>query len=333
MKTLKDVALRAGVSIASVSTVINNTAAVSPAMRKKVERAVADLGYIPHALARNLKMGRVNVIGLILPDIANPHFSELASAIEVACDSAGFSLMLCNTSDNAEKEVRHLRMMRAQRVAGVIFVPGGSPTHDTEALGRLLEGPAVLLDRAFASLALDCVLLDNVEAGRLAADHLVQNGHRRIGIVAGPPHLQISQDRVAGCRAAMRAHGLPFEESLVVDGGFRPELAYHATRAVLRRRARPTAVIATSNHTTVGVMKALAELGLRCPADVSVAAIDDFTWAEGFAPRLTAVAQPIEAMGQEAVRRLLARSDSRASPQCVVLPPRLIIRDSTRVLE
>lgn len=332
MATLRDVALRAGVSVASVSTALNNDAAVSRVMRERVRQAVADLGYIPHALARNLKTGRANVIGLVLPDITNPHFSGLASAIEIACDAAGFSLMLCNTSDNSDKEIRHLQMMRAQRVEGIIFVAGGSVTHDTEALRRLLASSAVLLDRDFPDLALDSVVLDNVAAGRMATDHLIQRGHTRIGIVSGSPNLMISRDRVAGCCDAMLASGLPLNPDWVVDGGFHPELAFHATQVLLQQRPRVTGIISSNNHTTVGVMRALAHMRLRCPAQVSIAAIDDFTWAEGFAPCLTAVAQPIEAMGQEAVRRLLNRSAAGAPPESCVLQPRLIVRGSTRVV-
>jgi DNA-binding LacI/PurR family transcriptional regulator len=332
MPTLRDVAVRAGVSVASASTALSNNAAVSRAMRDRVQRAADDLGYIPHALARNLKTGRANVIGLVLPDISNPHFSGLASAIEIACDAAGFSLMLCNTSDSSDKEIRHLQMMRAQRVEGIIFVPGGSETHDMKALQRLLGDSAVLLDRSFPDFALDSVLLDNVAAGRLAADHLIQAGHTRIGIVSGPASLLISRDRVTGCRDAMTAHDLAFDAGRVVDGGFHPERAYLATQALLQRRPRVTAVISSNNHTTVGVMRALAHMRLRCPAQVSVAAIDDFTWAEGFAPRLTAVAQPIEAMGREAVRRLLNRNEPGWRPESCVLQPRLIVRASTRVM-
>ncbi len=331
MSTLKDVAMRAGVSIASVSTVVNSTAAVSPAMRERVERAVAELGYVPHALARNLKLGRTRSIGLVLPDITNPHFSGLASTIEVALDQAGFTLTLCSTTDDPAKEVGQLRAMRAQRVAGVIFVPGGR-THDAATLGPLLKVPTVLLDRTLAGLDLDSVVLDNVMAGRLATEHLIDQGHHRIAIVAGSPDLALSRERVAGCRDAVLARGIPFDEALVADGGFQSEPSYRATLDLLSRR--PSAIVAANNHGTVGVMTALRDRGLGCPRDVSVVGIDDFTWAEAFSPRLTAVAQPIVAMGQEAARLLLARCET-AGPNpavAVVLQPRMIVRDSTRRL-
>ncbi len=331
MSTLKDVAMRAGVSIASVSTVVNGTAAVSPAMRERVERAVDELGYVPHVLARNLKLGRTRSIGLVLPDITNPHFSGLASTIEVALDQAGFTLTLCSTTDDPAKEASQLRAMRAQRVAGMIFIPGGR-TQDTATLGALLKVPTVLLDRTLAGLDLDSVVLDNVMAGRLATDHLLDQGHRRIAVVAGSPNLALSRERVAGCRDAMLARDVPYDEALVADGGFQSEPSYRATLGLLCRRPRPSAIVAANNHGTVGVMMALRDRGLGCPRDVSVVGIDDFTWAEAFSPRLTAVAQPIVAMGREAVRLLLGRCEiaDRGDTAAVVLQPRLIVRDSTR---
>ena len=332
MVTLKDVATRAGVSVASVSTVINGTATVSPAMRKRVESAVVELGYVPHALARDLRLGRTSTVGLVVPDITNPHFSSLASVIEEACDEAGYTLTLCSTTDDAAKEVRQLQVLRRQRAAGVIFVPGGSPTHDTASLAQLLDRPAVLLDRVLPGLALQAVVLDNVEAGRLAARHLLQQGHRRIAIVAGRASLGISQDRVSGVLRAIAEAGLDPQRASVLDGGFQVELSYFATLQLLDGDVTPTGIVAASSHATVGVMRALAQRGLRCPTDVSVVGIDDFVWAEAFLPRLTVVAQPVTIMGRLAVRLLLEERpiDHTSRQETIVLQPNLIVRESTK---
>lgn len=332
MTTLRDVAARAGVSIGSVSAVVNDAAPVSPALRERVERAVAELGYVPHGLARSLRLGRTNTIGLLVPDITNPHFSGLASAIEVACDRAGYTLTLCTSTDDVAKELRQLGVLRAQRVDGVILVPGGGPGHEAGAIRRLLQGPVVLVDRTLPGLEADAVLLDNAMAARLVVDHLVELGHRRIGLVSGPERLSIAAERLGGYRVALERHGMAFDARLVVDGGFQAEPAARAALALLGRRPLVSAIVAASSHTTIGVMQALRDRGLRCPEDVSIAAIDDFAWADAFAPRLTTAAQPIQALGAAAVQRLLGRirGSLQGPPVATVLPPRLLVRDSSR---
>ncbi len=334
MTTLHDVARHAGVSIGSVSTVINNTAPVSPALRAKVLKAVEELGYVPDAVARSLKMGRTRTIGLILPDITNPHFAGIASAIEIACDEAGYSLLLCNTMDNPVKELRDLRLMRTQRVDGVILVPGAAEPGYTDQLRKAVSVPMVLIDRALEGLDCDAVVLDNVAASYGLVDYLVRSGHRRIGIVVGPPTISIAEERLEGYRRALADHAIEFLPDLVARGGFQPEPDYRATAQLLARRPRPTAILSTSNHTTIGVMKALSDQGFRCPEDISVAAIDDFVWATAFSPRLTVMAQPIAEMGRLAAHRLLGRLTAtiEGAGERLVAAPTLMVRSSTRPL-
>jgi len=333
MATLRDVALRAGVSIGSASAVVNGTAPVSPEMRAKVLRAVEELGYSPDGIARSLRLGRTRTIGLVVPDITNPHFAGMASAIEIACDRAGYTLMLCNTADDPAKEIRHLKLMRTQRVDGIILVPGGA-TVEVEPLRQAIAAPTVLVDRTLDGLDCDAVLLDNRAASRMVVEYLIRSGHRRIGIIVGPAALSMSGERLAGYRETLAENGIPVVEALVVAGDFQSEPAYQAAVALLHRRPRPTAIFSTSNHTTIGTMKALADQGFRCPRDISVAGIDDFEWSNAFAPRLTTAAQPIAEIGGQAVAALLERmSGTGASqPRRFVLAPRLIVRDSCRAI-
>jgi len=333
MATLRDVALRAGVSIGSASAVVNGTAPVSPEMRTKVLRAVEELGYSPDGIARSLRLGRTRTIGLVVPDITNPHFAGMASAIEIACDRAGYTLMLCNTADDPAKEIRHLKLMRTQRVDGIILVPGGA-TVEVEPLRQAIAAPTVLVDRTLDGLDCDAVLLDNRAASRMVVEYLIRSGHRRIGIIVGPAALSMSGERLAGYRETLAENGIPVVEALVVAGDFQSEPAYQAAVALLHRRPRPTAIFSTSNHTTIGTMKALADQGFRCPRDISVAGIDDFEWSNAFAPRLTTAAQPIAEIGGQAVAALLERmSGTGASqPRRFVLAPRLIVRDSCRAI-
>ena len=333
MATLRDVARRAGVSVGSVSAVANG-AAVSPALRAKVVQAIEELGYVPDAVARSLKIGKTKTVGFVIPDITNPHFSGIARAVERACDAAGYTVMLSDTADDPAKELRHLQLMRTQRVDGVIMVPGGADKADAALLKKVVSAPVVLVDRQLADFGSDHVVLDNRMASRLLVEYLIRIGHRRIGIVSGLPNLSLSQDRLAGYREALEEQGVAYDERLVAWGKFQVEPAARATVMLLGVRPRPTAIIATSNHTTVGVMTALADQGFRCPQDISVAAIDDFAWARAFAPRLTTAAQPIEAIGREAVRCLLSRvSGEETGPQrTIVLQPSLIVRNSCQAL-
>jgi len=333
MATLRDVALRAGVSIGSASAVVNSAAPVSRAMREKVLRAVEELGYSPDGVARSLRLGRTRTIGLVVPDITNPHFAGMASAVEVACDSAGYTLMLCNTADDPAKEIRHLRLMRTQRVDGIILVPVGATT-EAEPLRQAIVAPIVLVDRTIDGLDCDGVLLDNRAASRIVVEYLIRSGHRRIGIIVGPAGLSITSERLAGYRETLAENGLPFDDGLVVGGAFQAEPAYRAAVNLLQHRPRPTAIFSTSNHTTIGTMKALADQGFRCPQDISVAGIDDFDWSNAFSPRLTTAAQPIAEIGRRAVELLLERMSGTPSREArrIVLAPQLIVRDSCRAI-
>ena len=334
MATLRDVANRAGVSIGSVSAVVNRTAPVSATLRQRVTAAIEELGYTPDGVARSLKMGRTRTIGLVIPDITNPLFAALAAAIEVACDAAGYMLVLCTTADDPEKELRHLQLMRTQRAAGLILVLSGVEPGNAEAIRRIVTMPAVLVDRTLQGLDFDSVTLDNRAASRMAVEYLIRSGHRRIGIVTGRPGISISTDRFEGYRQALVENGVGFREDLVACGDFRIDAAYDATAALLHRRPRPTAIFSTSNLTTIGVMRAIADQGFRCPKDVSVAGIDDFEWSTAFSPRLTTVVQPVKEIGLKAVECLLDRLDgtSPAEPVRARFAPQLMVRDSCRVI-
>lgn len=328
MPTIRDVAARAGVSVGLVSAVLNSSAPVSEALRARVVSVIDELGYVPNAIARSLKLGRTRAIGLVMPDLTNPHFAGLAMAIERVCDAGGFTLTLCNSSDDHVKELRLLRGLR-QRVDGLVFIPGGASLNDPALLRAAIPSPVVLVDRRVPELDADTVLLDNQGAARRLTELLIARGHRRIAMVAGRQDIELSRDREAGYRAAMQAHGLPHEE-LVAWGEFDATNARRAALHLVDRQPRPTALLSASNHTTIGIMNALAARGLRCPDDLSVAAIDDFSWAEGFHPRLTVAAQPIEQMGREAAAVLLDRVLGRriGSPQAWVHEAEVIVRES-----
>lgn len=334
MATIRDVAIRAGVSVGSVSAALNRTAPVSEEMRRRVMAAVEELGYTPDGVARSLKLGRTRTIGLVVSDIANPHFTAMISAIEVACDAAGYTLTLCNSAENSDKEFRHLGVMRSQRVDGLILDLSGSGADYAAKVRRAIAVPAIMIDRTVDGLDLDSVLIDNHSAGRVVTEYLLRSGHRRIGVVAGRAGVSTSMQRVAGYREALQDAGIAFDPELVVAGDFQIAPAVEAARALLNRRPRPTAILSINNLMTIGVSKALHDQGFRCPHDISIAGIDDFEWSNAFAPRLTTVAQPIAEIGARAVECLLQRLDDgfEGASRQIVLTPKLIVRDSVRMI-
>ena len=330
MPTLRDVAQRAGVSTATVSATLNGTAFVSPALQQRVQAAVRELAYAPDAIARSLKQGRTHLIGLVVADITNPFFNELTQVIEAAAQTQGYSVLLCDTNQDVQKEQKYIRLMRTYRVEGLILIPTGRPDdYDRDAMLGL-QMPVVLVDRVLPGLPFDSVTLNNRRAAMLATHHILEFGHRRVGAINGPMTLSAGRDRAQGYRAALRRHGLAYDERFVRDGQFREVEAFNACRDILAQPDRPTAFFVANNHMLIGVMRAIAETGLRCPRDVSIVSIDDFRWADAFSPRLTTVSQPVSKIGVMAVRLLLDRLSGAAPGQPVrqVMEPALVVRDS-----
>lgn len=330
MATLRDVALRAGVSVGSVSAVINGRASVSSRLRQKILAAITELDYSPDAVARSLKMGRTETIGLLVSDITNPHFSNLARVIERACEARGYMLVLGNTDEDPEKELRHLDLMRRQRVDGIILDLAGTGSDYAARVKNAIAAPAVAVDRTIEGVIFDTILLDNRAASRMLVEHLVHCGHRRIGMIAGRSGVSTSVERLAGFREALQEHGIEFDERLVVPGFFQIEPAYQAMTELLHRHPRPTAVLSANNLMTIGAMQALAAEGFRCPRDIAVVGIDDFPWSSAFIPRLTAISQPIEEIGRIAAARLFGRlrGEIDGPAETIIVNPTLTVRDS-----
>jgi LacI family transcriptional regulator len=329
MPTIRDVARLAGVSTATVSATINKSAKVSDALQLRVLDAVRQLGYAPDGVARSLKKGRTQLVGLVIADVTNPFFAELVHVIGQAAQAAGYAVLLCNTDQEPEKEQLYLQLMRTHRADGVILTPTGEGPGYAAGLGGL-GLPLVLLDRSVAGVAADSVTLDNRAAGRLATRHLLELGHRRIAAITGPAHLSVAAERLAGFAEALAEQGLAPDPALVRHADFREQGGLEACLSVMAEPARPTALFVANNHMLIGVMRGLTQLGLACPADVSVAAIDDFPWANAFTPRLTTVRQPVREMGETALRLLLERLGGAApsAPRPIVLAPSLVVRES-----
>jgi LacI family transcriptional regulator len=332
--TIKDVAKKAGVAISTVSAVLNHSAPVSGDVARKVEAAIAATGYVPHAAARSLRNGRSQLIGLVLPDIANPHFATVARIVESVCLNAGYMAAVFSTSEDPERETQILHMMQMQRVAGLLIIPTRSDRVQGKKLMSEVHVPTVLLDSFVEGMPYDVVKLDNVEAGRIATEHLLSLGHRRIAVTKGRPNIATGADRLEGYMQAHKARRVRVDSSLVLDGNFRREDAYSSTLDVMQRREPPTAIFALSNMMMLGVLQALAEMGHRVPDDVSVVGIDDFDTALMMNPPPTVVAEPVAEMAASAINRLLAQIGDNREPSGAreIHSPRLIARSSTRAI-
>ncbi len=332
--TIKDVAARAGVAISTASAAINRSAPVSEDVIARVQEAIAAIGYVPHGAASSLRSGRSRLIGLVVPNIANPHFAAVAREVENVCLAAGYTAVVYSTGQDAGRESQVLTMMRVQRVAGLIVIPTQSDARHGKQLKGQIHVPTVLLDMYVDGLPYDVIKTDNVEAGRLATEHLLSLGHKRIAAIVGIPGLATSDDREAGYRQAFADRGLAVDEALIVPGQFDRERAHAAALELMARPLPPTGIVAISNMMTVGLLFALKERGVRIPEDVSMVGIDDLEFATILEPPPTVVATPILAMARRAIELLLEQIGSQAKPtgHREINAPRLIVRESTRAL-
>ena len=336
MSTIRDVARLAGVSTMTVSRVINNTGYTSLATRLRVERAVDELGYVPNAVARHLRSKQTKAIGLVVSDITNPFFTTIARGVEDVAGARGFAVMFCNTDEADDEEARYLRLLVERQVDGVLLVPAGNPRASIRWL-RAHKVPLVVLDRRVPGQRVNNVRCDS-EAGAYAlARHLIGLGHRQIGVLAGRRAISTSADRVAGVRRALEEAGLGLDESLVRWGGFNfgnANLAdgHQMAKSVLTTTDDPpTALFAANNFIAFGTIRALREMGLRVPDDISVVAFDDLPIEWGSDPFLTVAAQPAYEIGRRAAEMMIDSlvGEGTKTDQSVVLPFEVIIRGST----
>ncbi len=327
MPTIRDVARAAGVSTATVSAVVNGSAYVSPRLRTRVLSAVSALNYTPSLAAQTLKRGRSQLVALVVADLANPFFGRVVCAAEAAAAAWGYALVVCNSDEKPEKERRILGRIRTLSCDGVLVVPVGAAwPPEAEAMAV----PTVQFGRVVEDGRSDSVSIDNVAAASQVTDYLLDLGHRRIGSITGPLHLTTGRGRLDGMLQAMRARGVAPCPGHVRSGEFREDAAYSVAREMLDRPGRPTALYVASGVMALGVMRAVTDLGLRCPDDISIASTDTIPGIGGLRPRLTRTEHPVADMVNEALRLLVDRMtrDAQASPRHVVFRPAMILGDS-----
>lgn len=326
--THKDVAARAGVSVATVSYVLNDgPRPVSPETRARVQAVIDELGYYPNEIARSLRLKQSSTVGLLIPNVTNPFYAEVARSLESYCHEAGFLVMLCNSGGQEDREVKYIQALRAKQVEGLVVLPYSDPA---ALLRPVMQTriPTVLLEHELRGVS--CIAIEEYEGGRLATEHLLDLGHRRIALLRQTETSALSRQRIDGYRAALEQAGVPYDASLVVECDGTQADGDRITRELLQRTQPPTAVFAHNDLVAQGVCHAVRTEGLSVPQDISVVGYDDISSSAYLNPPLTTVRFPKAEMGRlagELIVGLLKRPHSSARK--VILPTELIVRRST----
>lgn len=334
MATIRDVARLAGVSISTVSLALNAPDRVSAETRARVDAAAQAVGYSANPIAQSLKRGRSRLIGMVVSDITNPFFGKLLLEVERCAMEADYLVIVSDTGGRDASEKAILGHLSGQKVSGIILSPCGLHTNAADHIARL-NMPFVLFDHKLTGIRSDFVGTDNVLASAMLTEHLIRLGHRRIGYIGGNRGLYTAEMRRKGYLDTLQASGLTADPALVLDGQYSGEFGYEAAMRLMTMRSdRPTALLAASNVMALGALQACNDLAIACPAEVSLAGIDDVPWSSVIHPRITMAVQPIEEMARVASRMLMDRiaaADPTAIPfRDVISAPRLIIGESTR---
>ena len=329
---IKQVAVLAGVSTATVSHVLNNSAHVSRKLRERVLKVVRDLNYHPNTLARSLKTRASKTVGMIITDILNPFYPAVVRGAEDVVGRGGFNLVVGNSDGDVQKEEAYYRTFLAKRVDGLLLVtaatvypPAYLSRHNSE------ETPIIFINRDYQGIRADCVIADNLQGSYEAVCHLLKAGHRRVGIITGPREHIMAVQRYLGYERALQAHGVKLEKELVREGRFDLSSGYEQTKSLLTLPDRPTALFVSNVPMTTGALQAIFESTIRFPEELALVSFDDQDWLNVIRPRISAVAQPGYELGASAADMLLKRiSGESTGPPCrKLLKTELIVRDSS----
>jgi LacI family fructose operon transcriptional repressor len=325
MASIKDVAKAAGVSTATVSRVLANNAPIRPETRERVMQAVAALDYRPNLIARSLRAQKSTKIGLVVSDIRNPFFTAIGRAVEDTAYEQGYSVLMCNTDENPEKETMYLNILHDENVAGVIF----SPTQKFSAAAKNFHSsmPFVIIDRMVNTDKADMVLLDNVSAAYELTIHLIENGYRSIAGLFGNASTT-GKDRQLGFQNALEKHGLHSAAVHFIEP--RIKHGYEMTRSLLAQAEHPDAIFTSNSLLTAGAFQAIRDCGLAVPGEVALVGFDETTWGALVDPPITVIAQPTEEIGRTATELLFQRiNESERTTKTVILKGKLLVRGSS----
>ncbi len=328
MANILDVALKAGVSIATVSRVVNKSEhKVNPVTQEKVEAAIRELDYRPNALAKGLLMKKTMTIGIIIPDISNPYYAEIVRGIQDTADQAGYAVLIHNTDGKQERIIRHIYILREKSVDGVIFCGGIINGYETLSILKELKERVVVVGRH--EVDFPAVMVDNMGGATQAVEHLIDIGHRLIGCIGGPEGSPTAVDRLTGYRNALAQNGIALDERLVKRGTWSPESGYLLARELLAGPERPTAVFSANDQMAFGVIKAAREMGLNVPKDLAVVGFDNVPPGSYFDPPLTTVEIPMYDIGVATMRMLIDLLSGEPFEKLRLFKTKLLVRGST----
>jgi LacI family transcriptional regulator len=330
--SVKDVAAAASVSLGTVSNVLNRPDRVAAATRERVEKAMADLGFVRNESARSLRAGRTRSLAYVMLDATNPFFTDVAQGIEHAAEEADLSLFLCNSDGRATRETAHLEHLEQQRVQGILITPVDPDNTTLDAIARR-GTPLVIVDRIRKGGEFCSVAVDDVLGGRLAVEHLLDRGHRRVAFVGGPLSIGQVAERYHGALEAWQAAGLPEDDLTLIAAD---SLTVASGRSAGERLAgipsgrRPTAAFCANDLVALGLLQQATSVGLRIPDELAIVGYDDIDFAAAAAVPLTSVRQPRQELGQAAADLVLDEADNPTHQhQQVVFTPELVARAST----
>jgi DNA-binding LacI/PurR family transcriptional regulator len=329
--TMKDVAILAGVSIQTVSAIINDKPGISPETSTRVKEAIQQLDYRPNSGARSLRTRQTHTLALILTDINNPSLATIASAAEDIAHSFGYNLVLYNTHDDLEREANYVRTVSQRWMDGVILVATGDQMTSLDSLEQA-GIPTVVIDRIPMGYSGPSVTLDNFMAGQIAADYLVKLGHRRITQIVGPLNLLLARERSAGFKDGLKRAGLVSTGLVSSEGDWTCQSGYQAMQQILGGPEIPTALFVANDRMAIGAIKAIMEKGMHVPEDISVIGVDDIEVSSFQSPPLTTIRQSFKEMASKCVCLLIEILAGKEPAQLqIVMEPQLIERKSTTI--
>jgi LacI family transcriptional regulator len=326
--TIKDVASHASVSVATVSAVINKNKYVSPELAQRVGESITALSYKRNSFARGLKTRVSYSIGLIVPDITNPFFTNIARGAEDVASAHNYSLILGNSDEDPEKEKKYLQLLESKQADGLIIAVTARSHEYLQSL-PIQHLALVSIDRSLFDLGIDTVMVDNRAGARTAIEHLIALGHRRIGLVTGIRGIAPTEERILGYTEALEKHGIAVDPALIAVAYARVDGGERGATQLLALEDRPTALFMMDGTMAIGALQTIAKSGLRCPEDIALACFDDFTWASVMRPHLTVIDQPTYEIGQQAAHLLFERlQNQKKAPRQIRLQTQLIVRES-----